>query len=224
MSNPYDQFDGPAPAAAVAPNPYDQFDAPTSPAGPVAAAPAEPSLSYGDRLDQAKAIPGALLRAADSGLRAINTGIPFSDRIEAGVKSLVGGGDYSTNLASEQAARAELSQQHPILAAGGQGIGGLLTTLALPGATPAVAGLVPALSAGARTGAAYGAAQGLSDQPDLTNAGNDIGGIAKAPPKARRWAASFLASVMAPAGLVVRSSTASRRSQSLTIGAQPRAS
>jgi hypothetical protein len=143
------------------------------------ASPADRALSYGDRWEQAKAIPGQLMQAADSGLRAINMGIPFSDRMIAGAASLpiIGNGQsYSDNLARERNARAELSQEHPVLAAGGNAVGTAATGAALPlGAAAEGAGLLGKVGYGMMTGGAAGGVQGMSNSPDLT----DIGRTAK---------------------------------------------
>lgn len=127
-------------------------------------------------------VGGSLVPAVASTLRAINEGIPFSDRIVAGAKSLpIVGNDqsYAANLAQEQAAREQLNRENPFSTAFARGVGGLLTAAALPGASVAEAGLAPAMVAGARTGAAYGAAQGVSEQPNLNNAGASAYGGAK---------------------------------------------
>jgi hypothetical protein len=176
MANIFDQFDAAPPnTMASPPNIFDQFDAP-------AAAPTDQALSYSDRWNQAKAIPGQLAEAGDAAARAISSGVPFSNRIVATEKSLpiVGNGQsYSENLAQEDAARAQLAQTHPMANALGQGVGGLVSTLAVPGAIPAEgSGLLGSLWAATKAGMGYGAAQGVSDQPDLTNPVNDISGAA----------------------------------------------
>jgi len=105
-------------------------------------------------------------------LRSINSGIPFTDRVIAGAESLpiIGNGQsYSDNLAREQSARAQLAQDHPIEMATGRGVGGLVSTLAFPGAIPTEAGLGAVIGAGTKAGLAYGTAQGASDSPNLAD-------------------------------------------------------
>lgn len=170
------KFDDLIPAAArgaLAEDPYAAFSSPV----------AAPGVTFTpvDHDPFAPAPANCIVPAVTSTLRAINEGIPFSDRIVAGAKSLpfVGNSQsYADNLAQEQAAREQLNQAHPLSTAFGRGIGGALTA-ALPGGVAMRAGLAPALTTGARTGAAYGAAQGVSDQPDLNNAGGDIAGTVK---------------------------------------------
>ena len=115
---------------------------------------------------------GGFAQGAVNVLRSINSGIPFTDRVIAGPESLpiIGNGQsYSDNLAREQSARAQLAQDHPIEMATGRGVGGLVSTLALPGAIPAEAGLGAAIGAGTKAGLAYGTAQGASDSPNLAD-------------------------------------------------------
>jgi hypothetical protein len=116
---------------------------------------------------------GAVASNTADTLRAAAGAIPFSDRIEAGAKALVGGGGYSQNLADEQAARADLAARRPMLNTVGHVVGAL-PLAAIPGAAPAE-GLGGALMAGAKVGAGYGAAQGASDSPDLTNVPATLG-------------------------------------------------
>jgi hypothetical protein len=119
-----------APAANAAP-----------PGGASTAAPADQALSYGDRWNQVKAIPGQL----DEVMRSLANGMTFglADRAAAGMGALtgVGGkqGDYAGNLADERAQTAASQAAHPLMNTVAHIEGGLPTALALPGAVPAEA-------------------------------------------------------------------------------------
>jgi hypothetical protein len=156
-------------------------------ASPAAQAPqqaAPQSLSYGDKFDQLKAIPGQL----DSMVRSLANGMTFggADRLEAVTEAAtgVGGqqGDYADALAAQRAKTAQFQQDHPIGNAVLNTAGNVLGMAALPelagGARAAGVALpelaVPASTAGrvlygAGTGAAAGGIQGASNSPDWTD-------------------------------------------------------
>lgn len=115
----------------------------------------DPYAAFASPVSQptATAQQSGVLPAVASTLRAINEGIPFSDRIVAAAKSLPFVGNdqgYAANLAQEQAARGQLNQAHPLSTAFARGVGGVMTTAALPGFVAAEAGLAPCHGQGAR--------------------------------------------------------------------------
>ena len=140
-----------APGATAAPSPY---------AGQsMSATPDEPWYGY-----------------FNDGVRLLTNRIPFSDRLEAGFNTVTGlglpGADYATNLQNERWRDAALAAQHPMLSKvlGFTG-GGAAALATLPeGALAGGSTMLARALSGAGAGASYGAAQGASDAPDLTNA------------------------------------------------------
>lgn len=114
-------------------------------------------------------------QTADDYARMVANGVPFMDRIAAGLETLTGtgkpGADYAGNLEMERGRNQALNAEHPTLSkALGFGGGAAATLATAPeGAVAAGATLAEKALAGMGTGAAYGAAQGASGAPDLTN-------------------------------------------------------
>jgi hypothetical protein len=103
---------------------------------------------------------GQVATNATDALRAVNSAVPFSDRLIAGYKTLAGGGDYSTNLAQEDAARVQLAKNRPMLNATGNALGTIGLGAALPlGVADAGASLLSRIVSGAATGAGLGSVQ-----------------------------------------------------------------
>ncbi|QOZ15949.1 hypothetical protein XI02_13890 [Bradyrhizobium sp. CCBAU 21365] len=155
---------------------------------------AAPNLSAGEKTMRA-------IGAVDSGVRAVANGIPFMDRFAAGMGALtgIGGerGDYAGNLAKQRAEDQRLAEAAPIANTAAHLVGGAMLPLGAIGAAAKGGGLLAKTLLGAGTGGAFGAAQGVSDAPDLTNAsdaalhagkgavvGSVIGGVLPATGKA----------------------------------------
>ncbi|PAY07190.1 hypothetical protein CK489_15430 [Bradyrhizobium sp. UFLA03-84] len=166
------EFGGPkAPKAGPTPAPTTGEDVPAYDAmgnatGMTTQAVAPSQMSYGDQM-------GHTLGAVDSGVRAVANGIPFMDRFAAGMGALtgIGGerGDYSGNLEKQRAEDQRLAEAAPIANTAAHLVGGAMLPLGAVGAAAKGTGLLAKTLLGAGTGGAFGAAQGLSDTPDLTN-------------------------------------------------------
>lgn len=108
--------------------------------------------------------PGFLANSA----RALRMGLPFGNQMVAAEKTILpealGGSkgfDYYGNLADVNAADAQLQQQHPHLAALGQGTAGAALSTLVPGAALGEgAGVIPQMVRGAGAGFGIGALQG----------------------------------------------------------------
>jgi hypothetical protein len=115
------------------------------------------------------------LGTLDDGVRMLTNKIPFSDRFAAGMDTLTGtglpGADYATNLQAERAKDMALDSAHPWLSkALGYTGGGAAALATLPeGAVAGGSTMLGRALSGAGAGATYGAVQGASDTPDLTN-------------------------------------------------------
>ncbi|WP_374309843.1 hypothetical protein [Methylocella sp.] len=117
---------------------------------------------------------GGVMGMLESGARALNMGLPFSDRLVAAEKTwlpgLNNGQSYDANLAAERAARAQLTREHPIVAGAGAALGGLAVPFGAARVAAQAASLGAKALAAALGGAGVGAAQGLSDAPDWSDA------------------------------------------------------
>jgi hypothetical protein len=135
---------------------------------------------------------GDELSGINTRVREVAGGIPFMDRIAAGLGSAtgIGGqfGDYSGNLEAQRRVDAANAAADPTGTAQGNAIGGVLGAMALPvPGLAADAGLASRVGMGAATGAGIGGIQGASQTPDLTNlpdlwgnvkSGAELGGLA----------------------------------------------
>lgn len=127
----------------------------------------------GSTIAGAKAIGSTANEIANS----VSRGVPFSDRISAGLQTglnavapgLGNGQDYAQNLAAERAQAADALKQNPV----GERVGNFVGASALPfvGASGAMQGatLGAKMEMGAVGGGAIGAVQGASSTPDLTD-------------------------------------------------------
>jgi hypothetical protein len=120
--------------------------------------------SWADFIQPAQQDPGLLANS----VRALRMGLPFGNQMVAAEKTILpqslGGSkgfDYGANLADVNAADAQLQQQHPHLAALGQGTTGAGLSLLAPGAALGEgAGIAPQIARGAGAGFGIGALQG----------------------------------------------------------------
>ena len=155
-----------------------QLAAPSAPAAPAPASalPAGPT-SIGPAPDRHWYSP------INDAVDMIVRGMPFSDRVTAGLETATGTGlpnaDYSKNLLNERLKNEALATQYPNLAPILGAAGGTAAILATaPEQVLAAPTIGARTAAGALTGGGYGALQGASATPDLTNApqaAKDIG-------------------------------------------------
>ena len=125
-----------------------------------------------------------ILGALDDGVRMLTNKIPFADRFSAAMDTALGtglpGADYAKNLQNEQFKDNWLTSQHPILA---PTLGALGGAAGIAATAPEAAVTAPTLGAralaSALTGAGYGAVQGASDTPNLTDTADAAAHIAK---------------------------------------------
>lgn len=117
--------------------------------------------------------------------RMLTSKIPFSDRFAAGMDTLVPGTgpgksrSYEDNLRDERVQNEAVAHDYPILSKV-LGLGGSAAAVLATAPEQAVVAPTMALRTawGAGTGAGYGALQGASDTPDLSNSSEAIRNIA----------------------------------------------
>jgi hypothetical protein len=131
-----------------------------------------PSRDLGADLNSAAGGAANVLREANKGLT-----LGASPRIYAGVEALTGlggkQGDYSGNLANENAKSAAFQQEHPLFASGANAAGAAVAGLALPlgplARAAQAAGPLARTAIGGAIGGSLGGAQGAVSSPDYTN-------------------------------------------------------
>ena len=149
----------------------------------VAAAPAPPSVLPAGPTSIGPAPDRHWYSPINDAVDMIVRGMPFSDRVTAGLETATGTGlpnaDYSKNLLNERLKNEALATQYPNLAPILGAAGGTAAILATaPEQVLAAPTIGARTAAGALTGGGYGALQGASATPDLTNtpqAAKDIG-------------------------------------------------
>lgn len=128
-----------------------------------------PQISFDDLIPAKPQEQKGVMDYMAQGARALRTGLPFSDRITAGLGTLYNGKDYASNLAEERAKDAQLFQDNRVLANLGKGTGSLAIPMGSIAAIPQGASLGLKALVGAATGGTIGGVQGLSDAQDWTN-------------------------------------------------------
>lgn len=114
--------------------------------------------------------PSQDVGAVGSALRGLNSVIPFSDRVIAGLNALRGS-KYDEALKAQRDSTEQAAKDHPFAFGGGATIG-LAPQMMLTGGAAAIPETLGGkVVAGAGAGAGLGAVQGLSDAPDLTDGG-----------------------------------------------------
>jgi len=108
-------------------------------------------------------------RAADNTVRTIANGIPFMDRMAAGLRAAVGDGTYDDNLKQERAKDEENRKAAPGLTTAGNFAGSALLPIGALASAAKGATMLGKMGYGALGGASLGALQGASSTPDLTN-------------------------------------------------------